>query len=79
MKHPLTAYRTQHSLTLEGFGALVGATKSAVFKWEAGGVPRRAVLARIVSATNGALSPNDFFSMPNGVERPAPQAAGEAA
>lgn len=77
MTHKLTLYRKTHDLTLEAFGARIGATKGMVSKWESGrATPRRHFLALIESATGGEVTAIDFFS---GVARPQPQEIAEAA
>ena len=60
MEHPLTRYRRDQKLTLEAFGALVGASKSTVLKWERGAMPRRGACERIFAVTGGRLRRTDF-------------------
>lgn len=61
MKHPLTAYREKHELTLAEFGNRVGATKGMVWKWERGtAMPRPKYAEAIFKATHGTVTPNDF-------------------
>jgi transcriptional regulator with XRE-family HTH domain len=61
MEHALTAFRRRHNLTLAAFAERIGVGKSAVYKWETGACPRPAMMARIVAATNGAVTANDFI------------------
>lgn len=61
MTHPLTAYREDKKLTLEAFGLTVQASKSQVWKWENGSIPRPKQMARIIEATNGAVSAQDWY------------------
>jgi DNA-binding transcriptional regulator YiaG len=60
MAHPLTLYREKMDLTLEEFGRLVGASRSQVFKWEQGAVPRKKLAEKIFQITEGKLTPTDF-------------------
>lgn len=61
MTHPLTAFRRSRKLSLEAFGALVGASKSMVWKWEHGkAVPRPRYAQRIYAITKAKVTPNDF-------------------
>lgn len=53
--HPIAAYRKAHALTLEAFGALVGANKSAVSKWESGQGPAPLTAIKIEDATGGGI------------------------
>lgn len=50
------SYRAANNLTLEAFGALVDAHKSAVFKWEAGIGPSPQTAIRIEEVTGGEIS-----------------------
>ncbi len=77
--HPIRAYREARGLTLEAFGALVDAHKSAVFKWEAGIGPSPQTAIRIEEVTGGEISRHtlrpDLWPAP----APAPAREGEAA
>ncbi|BAE50736.1 helix-turn-helix domain-containing protein [Paramagnetospirillum magneticum] len=49
-------------MTEEALAALVGVTQPAVSKWKHGrAIPRPAQMAKIVAATEGAVTPADFF------------------
>lgn len=62
MEHALTKYRKRRGMTLDAFGALVGATKGMISKWETGkAVPRRHFIERIVAVTNGEVSAADLM------------------
>lgn len=61
-EHPITIYRKTHGLTLEAFGALIGATKSAVWKWENWvAEPRRKHRIEIIRVTGGEITAADFL------------------
>lgn len=62
MKHALTIFREDRQMTLEAFGQKVGAAKSQVWKWENGSIPRPAQMQRILDATDGAISPSDWYA-----------------
>lgn len=58
----LKDYLQQHQITEIEFAALVGRSRWAVRKWKYGQrVPRANELLAISSATNGAVTPNDFL------------------
>ncbi|SDP92353.1 hypothetical protein SAMN05428967_4449 [Phyllobacterium sp. YR620] len=64
MEHALTKYRIETGLSLEAFGALIGASKSMVWKWEAGAaIPRRKYLERIFTVTAGKVPPSAFVAV----------------
>jgi DNA-binding transcriptional regulator YdaS (Cro superfamily) len=54
--HPIKAFRKDHNLTLEEFGALVGVQKAIVGKWEHGAQPSPRLAKAIEDATKGAIS-----------------------
>lgn len=62
----LADYMRDQSLTPEDFANVVGdVSASGVRKWMSGDrVPRRDQMERIVTATDGAVMPNDFFLSP---------------
>ena len=57
----LRAYLDQHGLTQVQFAAQVGVTQSAVAKWLDGTRPSWPTIERILAATGGAVTPNDFL------------------
>lgn len=76
MKHPIAHYRAEKRLTLEAFGALVGATKGMVSKWEAGkALPRPLYMSRIVDVTGGAVSVDRLLHSFVGSQAVHPEAA----
>lgn len=68
----LSQYLDQQGLTGEAFAALIDVNPSTVCRYISGArYPRRAVLLRILAATDGAVTPADLLC--------APKAEGEAA
>jgi transcriptional regulator with XRE-family HTH domain len=66
----LATYRAIHGLTYDEMASLAGlVTRNrarAVRRWESGErVPRSAQMAKIVTATGGAVGPADFFDIPS--------------
>lgn len=59
----LAEFKKQQNLTDEALAALIGdCTVSGLRKWIAGDrMPRPDQMKRIVSATGGAVMPNDFY------------------
>jgi len=68
----LAAWLEHRRLTHEAFGVLIGAERSAVTRYVHGRMPKSAILARIVAATGGEVTANDFVDS-------APQPRGEHA
>ncbi|MCA0276295.1 MAG: helix-turn-helix domain-containing protein [Proteobacteria bacterium] len=60
--HQLTQYRQGKELSLEAFGTMVGASKSMVYKWENGVIPRRKYMDLIQAATNGEVPPSAWYA-----------------
>lgn len=75
MEHPLTKYRRDNGLTQEALGALIGASKGMVSKWEAGAViPRPVFIAKIEAVTGEVVSASQivrFFNDVASVREPA--------
>ena len=58
----LTKFRHDNELSLEAFGEMVGATKSMVYKWENGVIPRRKYMDKIQSVTDGKVPPSAWYA-----------------
>lgn len=59
----LSAYLSQSGSTQADFAKAVGASQFAVGKWTRGErIPRPGALARIMAATGGKVTANDFFA-----------------
>lgn len=54
-EHPIKKFRKERGLTLDDFGAIVGAQKAAVSKWERGEGPSPAMAVVIEDRTDGAI------------------------
>lgn len=61
LDHPLRVFRKANNLSLEALAQRAGTTKSWLSRIEAGEIPSTALIARLVSVSEGALTPNDFF------------------
>ncbi|WP_041344925.1 helix-turn-helix transcriptional regulator [Nitrobacter sp.] len=59
--HPLKAYRKAQGMTLEELASRVGTTKSWLSRIESGEPPGSSLIGRLVAASDGQLTPNDFF------------------
>ncbi len=58
----LKTYLEKNSLSCGDFAAQVNASERAVIKWTRNErFPREEFMKRIVAATNGKVTPNDFF------------------
>lgn len=62
MAHALTRYREANGLTLDALADRLNVQKSQVWKWENGAIPRPVQMAKIVAATDGAVSANDWYA-----------------
>ena len=59
----LADYLQEKKLTVEAFGALIGRSHTSVVRYVSGErTPGRSTMERIVSATEGRVTPNDFYS-----------------
>jgi transcriptional regulator with XRE-family HTH domain len=59
----LGAYLELQKITLEAFGKTIGRTRQAVSRYVADErMPDRDTMAKIVTATQGAVTANDFYS-----------------
>lgn len=83
MKSPLTTYRKQKALTLQGFGRKLGVNASTVMRWEARGIPveRLTKVAKLTGIPPVKLRPDLAFIISNSGSRassprPAPLGAG---
>ncbi len=58
----LSNYLNDKGLTLAEFASQIGVSHVSVIRWRDGrAVPRRDLMDKITTATNGAVQPNDFF------------------
>ena len=63
----LGQYLAEHGLTLEAFAGRIGVSTGAACRYAHGHrIPRRAIMARIVEATGGAVGPTDFYENAEG-------------
>lgn len=61
----LDAYIRENGLTDAAFAEKVDRDRSAVSRWRSGAtVPDADSLKKILEATGGAVTPNDFFELP---------------
>lgn len=61
----LSLYLKSHQIGVADFAVLVGASPFAVKKWLRGErTPRDIFMRRIMLATEGEVTPNDFLSLP---------------
>lgn len=62
----LKDYLIEAGLTNTDFAARLGVSKTAVGRWIMGSrIPNRALMAAIARATNGAVTPADFYADAN--------------
>jgi len=58
----LAAYQRQHQLSAARLAALIGVSEQALHRYMyRGRIPQTAVMRRIIAATSGAVTANDFF------------------
>lgn len=62
----LAVYIENKRLTLEEFGQSIGRSKMAVSRYVRGlRTPNAETMHSIMAATNGAVTPNDFYGVPD--------------
>lgn len=60
----LDRYLTTHHLSHEDFAALIGTTARSVARYARGErIPRSDEMQRIIAATAGGVTPNDFYGV----------------
>jgi transcriptional regulator with XRE-family HTH domain len=65
----LSDYLKENELTDEAFGEKIGRDRSSVYRLKNSQTkPTADVLQAIVNATGGAVTPNDFFDLPDAAE-----------
>lgn len=62
MTHALTRYREANGLTMDAFAARLSVNKGQVWKWENGAIPRPPQMSKIVDATEGVVTANDWYA-----------------
>ena len=61
----LKAWLKETGRTVDGFAKEIGEPPPTVRKWVYGQrIPNQDNMSRIVTATGGAVTPNDFFDLP---------------
>ena len=65
MKSPIKTFRTEKKLSLDEMAQRIGTTAASLSRIENGKQDiGLAMMLRIVEATNGAVTPNDFMPSP---------------
>lgn len=60
----LGAYLDLREITLDAFGEKIGRTRQAVSRYVAGDrIPDRETMVKIIEATEGAVTANDFYDV----------------
>lgn len=61
----LSDYLEKNRLTQTAFAELIGADQGQIARYVSGErLPRRDLMQKIIDATDGAVTPNDFFQVP---------------
>ena len=61
----LSDYLKAEGMTLAQFGSQIGISASTVHRYATGlRVPKPEVMSRVFAATDGRVTPNDFFDLP---------------
>lgn len=61
---PFSTYLERNGLTDGAFAKLIGVSQPTVFRYRNGRIPTPDVMQKIVEATAGSVTPNDFFGLP---------------
>ncbi len=64
--HPLKIWRQKQGLSQEALADALAVSDMAVSRWERGGLPEKQAWQRLIDFTEGAVTPNDWFSIPAG-------------
>lgn len=59
----LSEFLSERGLTDERFAQSVGVSRTTVLRWRNGLIPERETMSRIVEATDGEVTPNDFYGV----------------
>ena len=59
----LSEFLSERGLTDERFAQSVGVSRTTVLRWRNGLIPERETMTRIVEATDGEVTPNDFYGV----------------
>ena len=79
MAHALTKFRTSNGLSMEQVAKLAGTTRQSIFRIESGGqTPSLALVQRLIDASSGSLSADDFLPSAQSTKPPT-HANGQAA
>ena len=62
----LRKYLKEHSISAADFARAVGVAREHVYQWTRGDkLPQPERMTRIYEATNGLVTPNDFYPLPS--------------
>lgn len=61
----LSEYRRSIGMTQRDLANLIGVSDVALSRYESGRVPESSVMRRIFEVSEGRVSPNDFFEIPD--------------
>jgi len=61
----LQEYLTEKRETASSFAQRIGVSRVAVTRYCSGRVPERATMEKIIKATDGEVTPNDFYGLPD--------------
>ena len=70
----LDAYLTENSISEQRFADLIGVSQQAVHRYRTGRVPTSEVMQAIITATDGKVTADDFFELPDTQAPPQPAA-----
>ena|SRR5438874_328699 len=64
--HPLRKWRLEQGLTLDAAAAGVGSFRGTWYDWETGRrIPDREYMPKVYRFTGGAVTPNEFYDLPD--------------
>ncbi len=61
----LKQYRQSQGQSQYDLARLLGTSAASISRYENGRIPEPEIMARIVEATGGTVTPNDFYDLPD--------------
>ena len=60
----LSQYRAEHGVSVAAMAIAVGVTEVSIYRYERDRIPDPDAMAALVRVTRGAVTPNDFYNLP---------------
>lgn len=60
----LSEYLEKNNISVTKFAEIVGVDRQNVYKWIKGTIPRKHIIDKIITTTNGDVAAEDFYNTP---------------